>query len=127
MPKIIPKYDTSMVDGCNALSDKWTNASNSEIGTFKHADIEHMNVYQVVQMLLRLVQSEKPIDQLKVKKLVEVYKLDKTNNAEIRVNWLRLGLRSHWKDCVQDAIAFVTSQGRMKFVRPIFRYETFPL
>src|SRR5581483_2142078 len=119
MPPIIPKYDTSMVDGCNALADKWIKANNSEIDTFKHSDIEHMNVYQVVQMLLRLIQSEKQIDQLKVKKLVEVYKLDKTNNAEIRVNWLRLGLRSHWKDCVQDAIVFATSQGRKKFVRPI--------
>jgi leukotriene-A4 hydrolase len=120
MPFIIPKYDTSMVDYCNALADRWIKASDSQISSFKHEDIEHMNVYQVVQMLLRLVQSETPIDQLKVKALVEIYQLNKTNNAEIKVNWLRLGLKSHWKDCVQTAIGFATQQGRMKFVRPIF-------
>lgn len=42
-------------------------------------------------------------------------------NAEIKFRWLRLGLRAHWTERVDDALKFVTEQGRMKFVRPIYR------
>jgi hypothetical protein len=38
-----------------------------------------------------------------------------------RFQWLRLCLKSRWKPKVSKALEFATSQGRLKFVRPLFR------
>ena len=35
--------------------------------------------------------------------------------------WLRLGLKAQDSDIVPHAIQFATSQGRMKYCRPLFR------
>lgn len=39
----------------------------------------------------------------------------------VRYMWLRLCVKSRWEDKVEDALTFATDQGRMKYVRPIFR------
>ncbi len=51
----------------------------------------------------------------------ELYGLDSVRNAEIRFRWLRLNLRGKVEAAVPRALGFVTEQGRMKFVRPIYR------
>ena len=38
-----------------------------------------------------------------------------------RFQWLRLCLKSRWEPKVAEALEFATSQGRLKFVRPLFR------
>jgi len=53
--------------------------------------------------------------------LQNIYKLNSKTNSEIRFRWIRLGLRAHWKPAVDMAVRFVTEQGRMKFVRPVYR------
>ena len=40
-----------------------------------------------------------------------------------RMRWLRLCLRVRWEDAVAPALEFVTLQGRMKFINPIYRLE----
>ena len=51
------------------------------------------------------------------------YKLSESRNAEIRFRWQRLCLRvgegADW--IVPHVVAFLKEQGRMKFVRPLFR------
>ncbi len=49
------------------------------------------------------------------------YNLSQVKNSEIRFRWIRLGLRGKWKDAVPRAVDMVTEQGRMKFLRPIYR------
>lgn len=43
------------------------------------------------------------------------------NNSEIKFRWLRLCLKGDWKACYPHVVQFVTEQGRMKFVRPLYR------
>lgn len=38
--------------------------------------------------------------------------------------WLRLGIRARVEWAVELALKFVSEQGRMKFVRPIYRFVT---
>lgn len=42
--------------------------------------------------------------------------------TSFRCSWLRLGLRGQYKEVISPAIKFATSQGRMKYCRPLFRY-----
>ncbi len=53
--------------------------------------------------------------------MASTYGLSQVKNAEIRFCWIRLGLRSKWEDAVPRAVDMVTEQGRMKFLRPIYR------
>ena len=55
----------------------------------------------------------------------ELYKLNVVRNSEIRFRWLRLNLRGKVENAVSGALEFVTEQGRMKFVRPIYRFVYF--
>lgn len=57
----------------------------------------------------------------KVKRLQEVYGMDKYANAEIRFRWLRLCIKVKWEEKLEEILRFINSQGRMKFVRPIYR------
>ena len=50
-----------------------------------------------------------------------MYKLTKCPNTEIEFKWLRLGIKARWEKAVTPALDLVTRQGRMKFVRPIYR------
>ena len=51
----------------------------------------------------------------------KVYGLSGVKNAEIRMRWIRLGLKGKWKKAIPEAVQMVTEQGRMKFLRPIYR------
>ena len=49
------------------------------------------------------------------------YGFNGVRNSEIRFSWIRLGLVARWEDAVPRAVAMVTDQGRMKFLRPLYR------
>jgi leukotriene-A4 hydrolase len=55
-------------------------------------------------------------------KMEEVYHLNSNNNSEIKFRWIRLGLKAQWEDAIPRAVQMVTEQGRMKFLRPIYRF-----
>ena len=58
---------------------------------------------------------------VKIETMSELYSLDKSSNVEIIFRWIRLGLKARWEPSVQEALKLVNSQGRMKFVRPLYR------
>ena len=44
-----------------------------------------------------------------------------SGNSEVRFRWLRLGVRVGIPVCAAEALRFLSEQGRMKFVRPLYR------
>merc|ERR1712066_143688 len=57
----------------------------------------------------------------KIEKMAELYGLDKSPNVEIQFRWIRLGIKARWEPSVAEALKLATIQGRMKFVRPLYR------
>jgi leukotriene-A4 hydrolase len=49
------------------------------------------------------------------------YKFGESKNAEIMLRWQTLCLESEAEWIVPSVVEFITSQGRMKFVRPLYR------
>lgn len=47
--------------------------------------------------------------------------MEDVQNSEIKFRWLRVCIKARWKDQISVALKFVNEQGRMKFVRPIYR------
>ena len=56
-----------------------------------------------------------------MEKMQALYNFNAVNNSEIKFRWIRLGLRAKWDNAIPRAIQMVTEQGRMKFLRPIYR------
>ena len=68
--------------------------------------------------------AQDPISASNYDQLTSIYELDESGNAEIKFNWLRLGLHAKAESAVEPAIKMATEQGRMKFTRPLFRLVT---
>lgn len=56
-----------------------------------------------------------------LEKLADFYGFNKTKNAEICLRWQSLGLKVGAEWIIPQVTEFITSQGRMKFVRPLYR------
>lgn len=120
MPPVIPDYDKSLVNICQDLKEKWQIWDEKQDGTFTNKDISSMNSNQLDYFLQLLLESDAmPISKLKI--MDKIYKLSEIKNAEIRFRWIRIGLKAHWMDRVDDALKMVTEVGRMKFIRPIYQ------
>ena len=76
--------------------------------------------FQIEEWLAQLLE-EKPLSVKKLEKIDELYKLSSLMNSEIRFRWLRLCIRGKWKLKIKPSLEFITEQGRMKFVRPLYR------
>ncbi|XP_062597065.1 leukotriene A-4 hydrolase-like, partial [Saccostrea cucullata] len=120
MPPIIPKYDDSLEVPCKQLSKKWSSAGENELDQFNPSDLTSLTSVQVREFLALLVE-EPPLSLTKVLKMEELYKLNAVRNSEVRFRWLRLCIKAQWKDAIPRVLDFVNEQGRMKFVRPLYR------
>ena len=58
---------------------------------------------------------------LTTSRLRKLAKLSGVKNSEVRCRWIRLGLKGRWRDAIPRAVQMVTDQGRMKFLKPIYR------
>ncbi|XP_072942485.1 leukotriene A-4 hydrolase isoform X1 [Epargyreus clarus] len=116
MPPIIPQYDTSMTKAVTALLAD----IEQEDHVFTYDDIKAFTPHQLINLLQDLIDRD-PLPLDSIRSLGEAYKLTGSKNSEIVYRWLRLCIRSKDDTKLSDVFAFVNSQGRMKYVRPIYR------
>jgi leukotriene-A4 hydrolase len=88
------------------------------------ADIEGWTAVQIDHFLLSLLEyrgGSHPLALSVVASLEELYGLSKYGNSEIRCKWLQLRLGAGDKEAFAPAREVLTSMGRMKFLRPLYR------
>ncbi|XP_038211113.1 leukotriene A-4 hydrolase isoform X2 [Zerene cesonia] len=116
MPPVIPAYDTSMTKAVTNLLAKIRDANT----TFDYNDIITFTPQQIINFLQDLIDGEAlPVDRLQ--KMGDTYKVAASKNTEITYRWLRLCIKSRDESKLNDVFQFVNNQGRMKYVRPIYR------
>ncbi|CAH1265432.1 LTA4H [Branchiostoma lanceolatum] len=120
MPPVKPSYDTTLADVCSALCQRWSQATPDNLDQFSPQDLEGMSPGQKTEFLAQLL-LKPPLSIQHIEKMDQVYGMSANNNSEIKFRWLRLGIRAEWEGAVDAALTFVTIQGRMKFVRPLYR------
>ncbi|XP_058804623.1 leukotriene A-4 hydrolase [Phymastichus coffea] len=118
-PPVIPKYDTSLADEYLTLAKKWLAHENSS--AFNTNDIDNWTPNQKEAFLAELVLNNEALSIDQIKLMDKLYDFSSQHNSEIRFQWLRLGLKARWEPSVSKALDFATSQGRLKYVRPLFR------
>nr|XP_060633268.1 leukotriene A-4 hydrolase [Anolis sagrei ordinatus] len=120
MPPVKPVYDTTLSDACIALSQRWINATESDLSCFNSTDIKELSSHQLIEFLALLL-LENPLPVSHVRRMQDVYDFNAVNNSEIRFRWLRLCIQAKWEDAIPLALKMATEQGRMKFTRPLFK------
>lgn len=121
MPPIKPEFDNTLAVACTELCQRWVKWDVTKECPFKSTDLDTLSTNQVREFLALLLEEDPPLSVQKLEKMDDLYSMSERNNAEIKFRWIRLGLKAHWTDQVDNALKFVTEQGRMKFVRPIYR------
>lgn len=110
-------YDATMTKACSHLVAFVMRENSSALS---YEDIKTFTPHQVIHFLQQLLDGEAlPLDKLKV--MGEVYQLSVNKNTEILYRWLRLCIKSRDEEKLSDVFNFINSQGRMKYVRPIYR------
>ncbi|KAF0692479.1 Aste57867_16449 [Aphanomyces stellatus] len=120
MPKR-PAFDTTISAASEALATRWSTGA----GPFDAKDVDGWTSSQYVVMLERLleicVERNHFLDAAALTHLGDVYKLTHTKNSEVRMRFQTLCVRAEHAAILPQVEAFLKEQGRMKYVRPLYR------
>jgi leukotriene-A4 hydrolase len=112
-----PDFDTSMVDRCYALADRW----ESKDFTPKASDIEGWTANQVVVFLEKVQLFKNPLAPSQSQAMGKAYSLTDTRNVELSSRYFGIGLLAKDETVYQPTANLLGKVGRMKFVRPLYR------
>merc|ERR1711953_1288552 len=118
MPIYKPKFDDYLARACWDLAAAWQSWDVTTPGNFKQ-DYNAFSSNQKSEFLLTLIKDG--LSQEKLEAMAKMYKMEDCSNVEVEFKWIRLGLAAKWDKAVQPALRLATVQGRMKFVRPLYR------
>ncbi|KAI8977248.1 peptidase family M1-domain-containing protein [Mycotypha africana] len=122
MPPVDPKFDTSLADACYNLAARWDQARQSDdLSGFSSKDVESFTSTQKIVFLERLTDCE-PLPHHLLEKMDQLYEMTPIRNADIRFRWQQLCVMASYEKIYPHVVEFITEQGRMKFVRPLYRY-----
>ncbi|CAK4411901.1 unnamed protein product [Aphanomyces euteiches] len=116
-----PAFDTTISAASESLADRWVQGS----GNFASSDVEGWTSSQYVVMLERILElcteQKRFLDSATLEKLGTLYKLTTTKNSEVRLRYQTLCIRAEHGAILPQVEVFLKEQGRMKFVRPLYR------
>lgn len=130
MPPVKPNFDTTLVDQCYSLADKWFNAvsrsSEADLSAiFKPSDISLFTANQSV-VFLETISSFNKQDDFKWKNHIdalqamsEIYTaFSKSKNSEVLSRWYLVQVGGHNEVYYDQLGKWLGTVGRMKYVRP---------
>ncbi|KAE9038919.1 Leukotriene A-4 hydrolase [Phytophthora rubi] len=129
MPLIANKFDTSMISQVRALGEKMMTTSDPKKWT-KVTDPHVLRKWPASLWILLLdtllllqtgSHARLSATHLDAVDAFAHHHLSTTHNSELRFRWFTLALRSGDLRVLDRTVDFLKEQGRMKFVRPLFR------
>ncbi|EPZ33006.1 Peptidase M1, membrane alanine aminopeptidase domain-containing protein [Rozella allomycis CSF55] len=115
-PIITPNYDRELELSCLDLVEGWIK-SNVELK--RKIDFTRFTTKQKIMFLENLMEAELTHDI--IHELDVSYQFSSIKNSEIKFRWQLLCLKNNYKNMIPHVVAFLSVQGRMKFVRPLYR------
>lgn len=122
MPPEEPTFDRSLAKEPHHLADVWL-AVDRHGRMLPSIDIRSWSSHQVVCFLNRLQElvEDKPLKVSTLNAIHKQYEFASSTNAEILFRICMLSVASEDEGIMPVVLHFVTSQGRMKYVRPLYR------
>ena len=118
MPPVKPSVDTQLYDATVMAVESWLEKGSCKMEDNWNSD---QKVVFLDQLIEKFTQPGFKMDASLLHKIDERYQFSKTKNSEIIFNWCTLCIRAHHEDVFELTVKFLVDQGRMKFVRPLFR------
>lgn len=118
-----PDFDTSMVDVCYDLADKWEALSTGKESHFKPSekDISTWSANQSVVFLEKVQTFEQALSPELVDQMGKAYGYAKSKNVELVSRFYVVGLKAKDKSVYGPTSELLGQVGRMKFVKPLYR------
>jgi len=126
MPDYIPPCDAAPLEEARLLAERWSKAGGdaAALAAFSSKDVEGWSTTKLIAFLDSLLSDSEDgggnLPAVACERMAECYGLLKAN-CELRFRYLRLALGAGWAGAKDSAVDLATSQGRMKFTRPIYR------
>lgn len=125
MPSNVPDYSNSLSEAVVGLAQSWIDRRNQENIPFSEDDVKGWTSQQLQIFLETFANFVLPEGEAYsprfLMQLDAAYHFSASRNSEIMLRWQSLCLRSNMEYIVPFVKDFITSQGRMKFVRPLYR------
>ncbi|ORY35363.1 peptidase family M1-domain-containing protein [Naematelia encephala] len=113
------QYDDSLSKPCIELADRWDAARDAATTSFSPSDVANFSTTQKVVFLDKL-EATPALPPKLIALLDETYGVHEKDNAEIRLRFYQVALKSG-PEYADKAAAWVVNKGRMKFCRPVYR------
>ena len=127
MPRNLVDYSNSLSTAVDSLAERWLASASTISGKptwAAKANISSWSSQQTCIFLEHLLlhsHNSGPLPETLLLAIEEAYSFGSSGNAEICFRWQMVCLASNCAWIVAAVVSFITSQGRMKFVRPLYR------
>jgi len=123
MPPILPPLDQSMSKASTDLANTWTRVDR------EGASLPSTNVLstwasgQITCFLdcLQVNTVDRPMKVSTLDAMNRLYNLAESRNSEIIFRYCQLAIASEDESIIPIVVRFITSQGRMKYIRPLYK------
>lgn len=123
MPPILPPLDQSMAKASTDLADVWCNFDREATSPPSTNEMHSWASGQITCFLdsLQLKTADRALKVSTLESMNALYKLAESRNSEILFRYCQLAIASEDESIVPVVVHFITSQGRMKFIRPLYK------
>lgn len=123
MPPVLPTLDQSMAKASTDLAALWFGVDSGKKTPPSTNTISTWSSGQVTCFLdtLQDMTDDNPVQISTLETINALYHLAESQNAEILFRYCKLAIASEDKSVIPIVVRFITSQGRMKYVRPLYR------
>ena len=124
MPPEEPNFDRTLAEASEKLADAWIDVDRKGAAV-PTANIQSWSSDQITCFLDAVqtytTSSQQPLQCRTLKSMEDAYGFGQSQNAEILFRFCQLSIASEDERMLPVILKFVTSQGRMKYVRPLYR------
>jgi len=119
-----PDFDRTLSSECEGLADAWL-ACDEQKSQAPAKDISAWSTAQKTCFLDAILSKcetrNKPLPVPTVKLMQNAYNMNESQNSEILFRFCMISIEAGDETIVPIVLRFITTQGRMKFVRPLYR------
>jgi len=129
MPPVTPSFDQSLASEALKLAEEWmtfdSNEDSIDISNAPTTSLKGWDTQQITCFLDALMTHCKkrkvPLKVNTIHTMTAIYKMGDSKNSEILSRFCQLAIAAGDTSIYPNTIQFITTQGRMKFVRPLYR------
>lgn len=119
-----PDFDRTLSKECEGLSSAWI-AVDGEKGDVPTTDISEwstsLKICFLDAILATCSERKRALSLTTIGQMKEQYNMHESSNSEVLFRFCMLAVDAGDESILPVVISFITSQGRMKFVRPLYR------